>query len=308
MILQLIILFLSAALLYVGAELVVRKCVSLAKTLKVTSTFLAWTVVACGTSLPELIVSVIAGIRKAHEVAVGNILGSNIANIAIILGFCSFIYTIRINLKNFLPEYFMMLFATFLFYIFSLNKNISQREGLLFLLLLTLFVYLMRKKAVAIANDEKKNITFFPFLLDVSLMGAGFLSLLFGGRLLVSSILEICKLTGISPYIMGTSVVAVLTSAPEFVTSFVAGQRGHFEICVGNVLGSNLANILLIIGVASCISPLSISKEQIILDFPTLFLFSGLVFLFLKDGCINRREGFSFLVLYGLFLFLLSTI
>ena len=268
-------------LIYLGAEGMVRGAASLARALRIRPLVIGLTVVAFGTSAPELVVSLLAAAQKSEALAVGNVIGSNIANIALILGIAAILRPLRVERGLVRREIPMMLVASFLFYGFAWSGTISRPFGGILLAGLVVFlVYSFRtareQPQAGQAEPERPD--------EISLtqrttLKNGLLVLLGLGGLLVSE------------GIIGLSLVAVGTSLPELATTVVASIRKEADLGIGNIIGSNLFNILAVIGLGSLVRPLPVEPDWLLFQFPVM-LFLSLVLLPLMLGRVIRRwEG-----------------
>lgn len=322
-----IILIVGFFLLIKGADLFVEGASTIAKRLGIPAVIVGLTIVSLGTSAPELAVSVTASIKGSNELTMGNVLGSNIFNILTVLGTMAVVTPICINKKLIKSDLLINLVATILLYLLAFSKIgifgeanlLSRIDGILLLCLCISYVvyliYTVRKsnnqetkvdKLVAgdetavditIENDSNKTIGKSIFLSVIGVVG-----IVIGGDLVVNSASTIAMTFGLSEKLVGLTIVAIGTSLPELVTSLVAIKKGENEIALGNILGSNSFNILLILGISSAISPVVISSTLVV---DLLFLIAvtvlvaALVFINKKDiKKLSRYEGIMLLLLY----------
>lgn len=305
---QFILILFGFFLLVKGSDFLVDGASSIARRLNIPSIIIGMTIVAIGTSLPELVVSVKAAIENHADIAVGNIVGSNITNLLLILGLCSIIKPLTFSKETIRYENFFMIFATLLFFFLGLNfvdgklNYITRSEGILLLIFAFLFMlynlYMAIHQSSDIGNEtiEKEKNLFFSIVFVI----LGVISLKVGGELVVEHVSFIAKYLGISEKIISLTLVAFSTSLPELITSISATRRGSISLAIGNVIGSNIFNILLIIGTAAFIQPVyfapTYSNDMILLFFSTvLFAIYPLVG---KKGIMTKREGFLFLLIY----------
>jgi cation:H+ antiporter len=295
--------------LTIGADALVRGATRLATSLGVSPLVVGLTVVAYGTSAPEIVASVVAALQDRGQITVGNVVGSNIANIGLILGATAIATPIpvaRSLLKRELP---ILLAVTFLFALLSLRLSLDIWVGLSFLLLLLLFNYLTFVWTKAEDSPdadptraERKQET----LPSLGLTALGLLLLLGGAHLLVEGAVAIARAVGIDDFIIGVTLVAVGTSLPELATSVVAGLRKEADLVVGNLVGSNLFNLLGALGMASLIRPLAIPEALWSFELPALFVFTVAMAVFLSTGRrVVRIEGVVLLAAYAAFIALL---
>ncbi|MFP5470957.1 MAG: calcium/sodium antiporter [Bacteroidia bacterium] len=308
MLVNFLILIAGLAILVGGAEFLVRGSVDLAKGFKVSPLVIGMTIVAFGTSMPELIVSVKAAIAGSSDIAIGNVVGSNIANLALILGITALIFPIAIDKQSINVDWPMMVFASGLFYFFMLDGNIERWEGVILLLALISFtVWLIgnsKKKNKDAANDETKVKT--NTLKATSFVVVGLIGLYFGAEWFVLSSVNIAEILGMSQHIIGVTVVAFGTSVPELVTSAVAAFRKQDDISIGNLIGSNIFNILGVIGLSGIINPMSVS--DLVLNFDIFWVIGIALVLFplMRFGQkITRTKGIFLLLIYVVYVVLL---
>ena len=303
MLIPLIQLVIGLGLLTYGAERLVHGASSVAFKLGLSPLVIGLTVVAFGTSAPELVVSVGATIAGNSDIAIGNVVGSNIANIALILGLTAMIRPMSIHLRILKKEIPIMIFVTFFTSVFIIGDEITRLEGaLLFSGLIAFIVYSIRS-AKSVPADVKEQLIEEPEI-DVDapiwkswvfiVLGLGLL--IGGGELLVRGAVEIATLLGISQVVIGLTVVAVGTSLPELATSAVAAFKGESDIAVGNVIGSNIFNMLCILGLTGIIHPLDSSNFGLV-DLGFMLALTIIILPLMRRGFeLNRWEG-GFLVL-----------
>jgi cation:H+ antiporter len=245
-----ILALVGLALLYFGGEWLIRGASTLAIRLGVSSLAIGLTVVAFGTSAPELVVSVDAALSGANDVAVGNVVGSNIANIALILGLAALLRPAKVEAKILRVDAPIMILVSFALLAVMADGRASRLEGCLLLVGLTAYTV----EEFASAAPEPRAGASASALFVV----AGFASLVVGGHLLVTAAVELATLLGMSQAAIGLTIVAIGTSLPEFATSVMASLRGNGDIAIGNVVGSNIFNILGILGLTAVIHPLEL--------------------------------------------------
>ena len=300
LVLDLILLLLGFALLTKGADYFIENSASLAEEKGISPHVVGVTIVAFGTSLPELLVSIISSFQGYNDLALGNIVGSNISNIGLVLAVSTFIFYYVLN-TNIVPDddanndSYVMLLAVFLLFLFSQDKVISQAEGMLFFVLYLIYIFWLYKKS---SNNKlevgKTENTSYLFLIG------GLFALLLGAQLTVDSAVSIAISIGISEIVIGLSVVAVGTSLPELAGTVSAARMGHKEIAVGNVIGSNIANIFLVMGVLATINPISVEDFVVKTTLPLLILLTIAAFGFIRIP-LTRFSGsilFAFFVLF----------
>jgi len=288
------------SLLFIGvfAHFLVSASIRLAKLFRVSEAFIGLTVVAMGTSAPEIAVSVSAALSGQGALSVGNVIGSNIFNLGFILGIVALIAPQKISRKMVYRDGAVLLFSTIIVFIFMLNQFISRWEGgFLLFCLLSYTLFLWKKKDIPdeeeIESERRGNWKDFPIFL-VSLFG-----LIFSADFVVESSVAIAQSFGVSEWAIGATIVAAGTSLPEIATSIIATLRGRFGLSVGNVIGSDIFNVFGIIGVSAFIAPLALNSQNKIFGMPdNLFsvlllvatIFMTLIFMRTKWR-IGRIEG-----------------
>ncbi|MGR3219050.1 MAG: calcium/sodium antiporter [Candidatus Anammoxibacter sp.] len=313
-----ILIFIAGlALLCYSANWLVKGSSLLAKSYGIKPLIVGLTVVAIGTSAPELVVSVISVIKKSSDIALGNIIGSNICNIGLILGISALICPLAVPsllLKKELP---IMVFTSGLLFFFGSDLLINRIEGVVLLIgMISFMLYLImsslkgREKIHLVdINDERgytgNNIN---RLKNIALVIVGIGGLVVGSHLMVKSSVFIAKAIGISEFVIGLVVVAIGTSLPELSTSIVAALRKETDILVGNVIGSNISNVLLVIGTVAIINPLSVDRSILSFEFPVMMIFSVALFPFLCFKSIMQKVSGIVLVLGYAFIVVISFI
>jgi len=304
------ILILGLVLLYFGAEGLVRGSSSLALRLGVGPLLVGLTVVAFGTSAPEMIVSVKAAYLGQGDISVGNVVGSNICNIGLILAFSAIIVPIKVASQIVRVDTPIMIGATALAMALLYDGSITRAEGILFFLLLIAYIVFSIRLAKKQAADplaqefsEEVKISKTGVALDVLMVVGGLVMLVFGARFLVDSAIVIAKAFGLSEAVIGLTIVAIGTSLPEFATSLIAAIKKEADIAVGNVVGSNIFNILGILGVSAFITPLSSSGITGI-DLGVMAVFALALWGFSSTGHrISRIEGSIMVLAYTVYIF-----
>lgn len=293
-----------------GADLFVDGCSSIARVLRVPSIIIGLTIVAFGTSAPEASVSIMASMSGNNDIAISNVIGSNLFNSLVVIGVCGVVLPMKIQeglLKKEMPFSILVTGALLLFCIFFSGKGgtgfqINRFEGILLLLLFAVFLYMQIHSALknrSIRPEEENIGKKLSPAVSILFAVLGIVLIIAGGDLVVDSASKIAAAFGMSQTLIGLTIVAMGTSLPELVTSVVASSKGENDLAMGNVIGSNIFNILLIIGASAAISPMSIGAESI-WDGAVLLVMSVILFVFaLKGRQINRREAVLLLALYG---------
>lgn len=298
-------------LLYFGGEHLVRGSVALAHRLGVSPLLIGLTVVACGTSAPELVVSLVAVLDGAPGIAVGNVVGSNIANILLVLGAAGIVYPISRHLRSLRRDGVIAIGASILFLAFCFAGVIKAWHGVVMLLFLAAFLlqsYLSdrRDRAVAaereheIAEIEPSTEAIWRMMLRLF---AGIAAVLIGSQLLVDGAVDIARSVGVSDTVIGVTLVAVGTSLPELATALVAAFHRQTDIALGNALGSNIFNILGIMGAVSIVTPIEIPPAILAFDIWVMLVVT-VVFVPLAASArhIGRPLGLLFLMVYAAYI------
>ena len=296
------------ALLLFGGEFVVRGSVAMAQRLGVSPLIVGLTIVGFGTSLPEMVVSVNAALVGAPGLAVGNVVGSNIANILLILGVAAVIAPIAVHPGAVKRDLLGMSAATLVYVILGMTGQIVFWQGMLMLVALMAYIGFTvwhdnksNDEAAALHRDEAAEIGDLP-LRTVSIAGliiGGLFAVVVGAEWLVTGATTLATEFGVPEEVIGLTVVAIGTSLPELATSMVAAYRGHSDVCVGNVLGSNLFNLFGITGVTALFAPLPFSDSIISFDLWILLAATALIIPFMLTGRrLSRPEGTILLILH----------
>lgn len=318
MIVDILLLVFGLLVLVFGGEFLVKGAVGLAKAVKISPLVIGMTVVAFGTSAPELIVSITTALEGNSGIAVGNVIGSNIANIALVLGATVLILPITVDRQTKVVDLPVMMLATGLFFWVAYDGKIEFYEG--FMLFLTLLAYLgymaiqtVRRRKERLANELKKVSDDEPFGLDeykdepfwksISFLLLGFIGLYFGAEWFIEGA------KGIAEYflsnnpdkdiIIGVTVVALGTSTPELVASTVAAYRKQTDLSIGNLIGSNIFNIFAVVGITSMVRPIEVSQNA--MDFDMWWMVGVallMCFSIFTGGMIRRWEGVVMLLTY----------
>lgn len=290
-----------------GADLFVEGASSIAKKFNVPAMVIGLTIVAMGTSAPEAAVSITSSLAGQNDMSVANVVGSNFFNILVVLGVSAIIAKLPVQKGTIKKDAPFLLLVSALLLLFGLNLNISRIEGLI---LLAVFAYFLidtvksaKKSSQETANEaattmdaEVAGQSSMPKTILLSIIGV--VGIVLGGDMVVDSATDIATSFGMSANLVGLTIVAIGTSLPEFVTSVVAIKKGETEIAIGNVIGSNIFNILLVLGLATTISPITISAFALI-DVIFMVAITVLLYFFMKkDNSLVKSQGIIFLILY----------
>lgn len=305
-------LLIGFLLLVFSGDFLVKGAVSIALKLNLSTLVIGMTIVSFGTSAPELLVSVKAALGGHPDITIGSVVGSNISNIALILGITAIIFPIAVSKATLKLDWPMMMFATILFVAFVLDGELSAIEGIVFVSILIVFIswliYNSRKDNKlpgALEEVDPKDVEM-PLWKSSGLIVLGALGLVFGADLMLKGAVEIARQFEVSERIIGLTVVAFGTSLPELITSCVAAFRKEADISIGNLIGSNIFNLLAILGITAIIHPIEVSEKIISMDNYILLGISFIVFPLMFFGrSVNRLKGvFLFFVYVSYILFL----
>ncbi|RHO64533.1 sodium:calcium antiporter [Parabacteroides sp. AF48-14] len=305
MITSLTLLILSLVALYIGAGWLVQGSSALALKAKISPLVIGLTIIAFGTSAPELVVSLNAALKGEGEIAIGNILGSNIFNIGIILGISATIYPLQAKKQLLRIDIPVMLIATILLTIFFWNGELGRMEGGFFLagiILYTIFsLYYSRKHGEEPNLELEEQPRHWAF--DTLEIVGGLVVLIFASHLLVENAVSIAREVGLSEAVIGLTIIAAGTSMPELATTIVAASKGKTDIAIGNIVGSNLFNILAIAGSCSLVQPI-VAKNVNYIDLLVMLAISLLLLPLVKSGQkITRTEGLVLVIVYVIYVF-----
>jgi cation:H+ antiporter len=302
-----------------GAVFLVDGATSVARSLNVSDLVVGLTVVAFGTSTPELFVNIIASIKGNTDIAIGNVLGSNIANIFLILGVSSIIYPLAVTKGTVWKDIPFSLLAPIAL-LFMANDQLLDRagasvltriDGLIFLCFFTIFIYYTFSIAARVEGlEEHVPARQYGRLRSLLYIIAGLAGLTIGGKWIVDGAIAFAAKLGMSESVIGLTIVAVGTSLPELATSTVAAYKKNVDIAVGNVVGSNIFNIFFVLGISAIIKPMQF-QTKINVDLGVVILSSLMLFFFMFTGkkrSLDRWEGVVFLILYAGYILFLVTV
>lgn len=305
MIWSLVILVIGFVLLIKGADFFVEGSSSVAKRLRVPSIIIGLTIVAMGTSLPECAVSVTASLSNNNALAVSNVVGSNIFNLMVVCGACALFAPLAVQKDTLKKEFPFSIICAVIMLVFGyLGMTIGRVDGVIMLVLFACFLGWMIKSALNARSNavEEEEIAILPVWRCIVYIVGGAIAIKFGGDFVVDGASTIAAKLGLSQNLIGLTVVALGTSLPELVTSIVAARKNEVDMALGNVIGSNIFNILLVIGIAAAISPIAFIMENVI-DIILLIAMSALVWIFAwTKQKIGRKEGIVMLVIYAAYL------
>ncbi len=319
MLINFILIIIGFILLIKGADFLVDGASEIAKKFHIPEIVIGLTIVAIGTSMPELVVSITSALEGHSDLAIGNVVGSNIANMFLILGACSIIRPLVFKKETRIFEIPFTIFATILLFFLCINgteeniNTIIRPEGIILLVFCIIFIIynlIMAKKGekfdqennlIEIKTSDTKIVSIWKSILEIVI---GIVGLKIGGDLVVNGSVEIARLIGISEKLISLTIVAFSTSLPELITSIAATRRGETDMAIGNIIGSQIFNILLIIGLSATLFPISYSKSY---DSDIILLIIGSIVLALfpyigKKNQMTRGNGIIFVLTYILYL------
>lgn len=290
-------------LLLIGAELMVRAAVRLAERLHVRPLIIGLTIVALGSSAPQMTVSLQAALTDNPDIAVGSVVGSGIFNILVTLGLSALIIPLRVSRQLVRLDIPLMIGASLLVFILAWNKDLGRFDGVLLLGALALYLGLLFRQSrhSTRPHGARPQATQQSWLISVLMILAGLAMLVFAGRLLLGAAVVVATDLGLSERVIGLTVVAVGTSLPELATSLIAALRGQRDIAVGNVIGANLFNLLGVLGLTALLAPtpLSVSPNALDFDLPVMLGIAALCLpVFYSGYRVTRAEGLLLLGLY----------
>lgn len=303
---QILLILVGFVMLIKGADILVDGSSAIAKKMRISEIIIGLTIVSIGTSMPELFVSTTSAIQGASDISIGNIIGSNICNLLFILGLSAVIQPVKFQKQTKWIENPMSIILTLIFFtICNINQDVSRIEGIILIVLFVAFLIYtiaMGKKSqneviLELSLEEAKKISVTKNVLLITL---GIIALKIGGDLVVNNAKLIATALNVSEKIIGLTIVAIGTSLPELVTSVTAAIKGESDIAIGNIIGSNIFNMLLIIGVSATIHPITYNityNSQMIILFIAMTLMLIFPFIKPKDE-LSRKNGLILVLLY----------
>ena len=313
-----ILFVIGFVLLISGANILVEGSASIAKKLNISSIVIGLTIVAFGTSAPEFIVNIFASVQGNTEIAIGNIMGSNIANILLILGVSSIIYPLATKENTVWKEIPLSLLAAILLGVMVNDtlidggtfSGLTRIDGIVFLAFFIIFLYYTFGISKVSGENTDLEIKEMSYMKSSLYVAGGLLGLIFGGKWIVDGAIKIAEGFNVSQSLIGLTVVAIGTSLPELATSAVAAYKKQSDIAIGNVVGSNILNIFWILGFSSVINPLPFSKDSAI-DIIMTIVSSLILFLIMfvgKKHTVERWQGVIMIIIYiGYVAYLIGT-
>ena len=310
---SILLLIIGFILLVKCADLFVDGCSNVAKALGIPSLIIGLTIVAFGTSAPEAAVSVTASLEGSNDISLGNVVGSNICNLLLVLGFSGLFGTLKAKRKVITRDFVYAIFSSLILCILTAGYFIrgetegiiTRTDGLILLCFLAVYIYALLSEAINSSRTKEEKTKF--EIKNIAFIIFGVAGIILGGQLVVDSAKDIAEMLHVGENIIALTIVAIGTSLPELVTSTVAVKKGETDLAIGNVIGSNIFNILFILGLASTISPITYAMDSF-MDILIVFGVSVMVYLLiLKNKSIGRNKGFILLgtyLLYMVYLFI----
>ncbi|MEN8226638.1 MAG: calcium/sodium antiporter [Bacteroidota bacterium] len=305
-----LLLLAGILLLFASGKYLVESSVAISRLLRIPRMIIGLTVVAFGTSAPELLVSLQAAVSGFPEMAMGNVVGSNISNILMVLAITAIIFPIPVPSTSVKRDWPIMMFVSILLFVFTMNGWLTRLEGLVFILLL--IVYLGYAVILARRTEKEKEFSkeqgSMQWWVAALIFLVSCVGLAFGANLLVNNAAIIAEDVGISKRVIAITMVAVGTSIPEVATTVIAAMKKETDISVGNIIGSNIMNVLSVLGVTSIIGPIQVSDEIARFDIPWMLATSVLLLMLMLPAArsrITRWEGIFMILIYLLYIYLI---
>ena len=301
MITQVFLLISGLLLLILGSNYLLKSAVDLSIKLNLSKVVIGLTVVSFATSAPELLISLSSALKGSSDIAISNVIGSNIANLGLVLGTALCFTKIKIPKSNMKFDWTFLMLISFIFFFFINDFSVNRKEGLILfsvLILFLVFIVKIRKDEdlEEIQTNTASNIKILALIIISSVL------LYFGSELFVNSSIYFAEYFGVSERVIGLTLVAIGTSLPELVTTLVAIYKSELDISIGNIIGSNIFNILAVIGLTSIVTDLNISSERILsFDIYVMIFFSLILLLFYlsnKNRLLNLYHGIIYLILF----------
>lgn len=299
-------LILGFGILLISGDFLVRAASEIAIRFDIPKIVIGLLVVSLGTSAPELLVSLQAALKGHPEMAVGNVIGSNISNIALVLGLTAIIYPIVVKSKTILFDWSLMILASILLYIFSLDYKLELYEGIIFITILVIYIFISIKYRKN-KTEENEDVKPEPLLKSLGFLLVSMVGLYFGADFLIDSASSIALDWGVSERVISVTIIAFGTSVPELATSVIAALKKEMDISIGNIIGSNIFNILSILGITSIVKSIEFDEKLLNTDMLWMLGISFALILSIlpiKNGTITRYKGFVFVLIYFAYIYL----
>ncbi|MAR21880.1 MAG: hypothetical protein CMD25_08125 [Flavobacteriales bacterium] len=310
----LILLILSIVILYVSGEIIIKSSVFIANALRIPTLIIGLTVVSFATSLPEVFVSIEALLEGSSNIALGNVFGSNIANLSLVMAILAILSNLKITKQTFKIDYpFLLIISLFLGFVMFFSEAINFWIGTLFLIILIIYlIYIIniRHDSESLDTNKSKDIVSyknkFQIIKNITILLFGVFALKSGADMLVKNTIDIASYFGISDRVIAVTIVAFGTSVPELVTSIVASFKKQQGLAIGNLIGSNIFNILAVIGISSVIKEIKITDKEIIYhDYLYMLFITFLLGLFIyisRKKVISKHHGYLLLTAYVIYI------
>ncbi len=302
MIVNILLLLVGFILLIKGADFFVEGASSISKKCNIPPVIIGLTVVAMGTSCPEAAVSIQAAINKSNAIAISNVSGSNLFNILVVIGACALFNTVLVQKDIIKRDYPVCIAVTLLTLVFLFDKTISRIEGLILVAIFISYVIAMVVSALKAKESVEDDIKEYSVILSIIFILGGLVAIVIGGDLVVDYASKIAKGFGMSQTLVGLTIVAMGTSLPELVTSVTAIRKGVVDLAVGNVIGSNIFNLVFVLGISSAISPINGLDIEAVIDFAfTAFVTALSYIMCIKSKSFNKSKGIVLIAIYALY-------
>jgi cation:H+ antiporter len=299
---------LGLVVLVIGAECLIRGAVRIARALGVSPFVIGFTLIGFGTSAPELVVSLSAALNNSPELALGNVVGSNIANVGVILGIAALVRPLAAQMRLLTIEVPVVIFVSALLWCLCRDNVLDRFDGAVLLAAFLAVAISMYRSSHEEPPEVKKEVglaaaTHMRVWVAAVLVIVGMAGLIGGAHLMVTAAVAMAKAFGVSEWLIGLTIVAVGTSLPEVAATVAAAYRGEADIALGNVVGSNLFNILLILGTTVMVQPMAVSDAVLYREIPVMLLFALLLYAVVANGMVvHRWEGAILLTAYAVFI------
>lgn len=301
-----VLLIVGFVLLVYGADFFVEGCSSIAKSLRVPSIIIGLTIVALGTSAPEAAVSITASLSGSNDISIGNCIGSNFFNLLVVAGLCALIKPLPVQSDIIKRDFPFNIIITVLLLLMSVDtffggqsNTLGRLDGIILFLLYISFMIMLIRSALKNRIEVNEEVKILPLWKSLLFIVCGCISIVYGGDLVVDNATIIATFFRMSDTLIGLTIVAMGTSLPELVTSIVASKKGEVDLAMGNVIGSNIANILVVLGLSASLSPMSVNN-MVLIDSVILIIASIITYIMSFRGkTINRKEGAVMLLMYA---------
>lgn len=305
---SIILIVIGLILLIKCADWFVDGCSNVAKSFGIPSLIIGLTIVAFGTSAPEAAVSITASVKGMNDISIGNVVGSNICNLLLVLGLSGLFGCLTAKRKIITRDFIYAIFSSIVMFILSFGffmnggteGELTRTNGLILLCFLGIYLYALIGDAIRSVREKEEKTEFNPK--DILLIVVGIVGIILGGQLVVNSATDLANMFNVSQNVIALTIVAIGTSLPELVTSVVASKKGEVDIAIGNVVGSNIFNVFFILGLSSAISPITFGLESFIDIIVMLAASVGTYILLLKNKRIGNKKGIILLASYAVYM------